>query len=308
MESNSGSIQATNQVLRNKRHDTYYIPSGDVVFQVEDTLFRVHRYFFERESALFRDMLSLPAPIQQPSNGTQGQQQAAFQREGTSDENPIRLPQVSKEEFRLFLWVFYNPTHSEYDAPGSKWTSILRLAHLWDFPMIRELAFRQLEKEPPVKRLALADRYDAPPDWRARAMTELVVRREPLSRVEGEELGLETVLKVAEMREKAQTQNWRIRSYESSCRRRRYTRSRSPSPRPTPTPLPASLLVPTPAPVEIPIFPLPPPSPAYDPIIIQPLHEPWVWQQPQAPEETNAEASTSRVRRIFRMFGKVGRM
>ena len=113
--------EPTQEVERVLQHERYYIPSGDVIFlvrlhlstpfdkllysfrttrrsllQVENHLFRVHRYFFERESALFRDMLALPAP-------------SDTEREGMSDENPIHLPQVECEEFSRFLWVFYNP-------------------------------------------------------------------------------------------------------------------------------------------------------------------------------------------------------
>lgn len=98
-----------------RRHEKYYIPSGDVVFlvsrallhvyaftqtssQVEDIIFRVHRYFFLRDSPVFRDMFSLPTP---PEPGTNV--------EGASDENPISLPQVTSKEFAHFLWLFYKP-------------------------------------------------------------------------------------------------------------------------------------------------------------------------------------------------------
>lgn len=41
-------------------------------------------------------MLALPTP-------------SDTEREGMSDENPIRLPQVECTEFANFLWIFYNP-------------------------------------------------------------------------------------------------------------------------------------------------------------------------------------------------------
>lgn len=103
-----------------ERHEEYYIPSGDVVFlvsklicspvcivgvpirlmtlQVENILFRIHRYFLLRDSPVFRDMLSLPAPLD-----------SGLEQEGTSDQHPILLPQVTSEDFAHFLWVFYNP-------------------------------------------------------------------------------------------------------------------------------------------------------------------------------------------------------
>jgi hypothetical protein len=64
--------------------------------QVENYIFRVHRYFFERESAFFREKLgAAPPPGQAPK--------------GSSDVNPFVLDDVREEDFSRFLWVFYNP-------------------------------------------------------------------------------------------------------------------------------------------------------------------------------------------------------
>lgn len=67
--------------------------TGDA--QVDHVLFRVHRYFFERESPIFRDKLTTPASPGQPA-------------QGTSDSNAIVL-EVHVAEFEKMLWVFYNP-------------------------------------------------------------------------------------------------------------------------------------------------------------------------------------------------------
>lgn len=62
--------------------------------QVEGTVFRLHRYFFERESQYFRDQLA-------PSST----------RTEASNDAPciINIQDVKIEEFALFAWVFYNP-------------------------------------------------------------------------------------------------------------------------------------------------------------------------------------------------------
>lgn len=108
------------------RHDQYYIQGGDVIFrvsavhglhlldlqasyliveclnrliclpQVENYLFRVHRYFFVRESPYFRDKLPHPPP---PGEHVQG----------ANDHNPFVLEDALSEDFARFLWVFYNP-------------------------------------------------------------------------------------------------------------------------------------------------------------------------------------------------------
>ena len=82
----------------------------------------------------------------------------------------------------------------------------MSLAHRWDFPEVRALAFRTLSEQknlrvPPVTRLVLADKYDAPAHWRAQAILELGSRKEPLTEEEGEQLGLATVIQVAKVRE-----------------------------------------------------------------------------------------------------------
>lgn len=64
--------------------------------QVENYIFRVHRYFFERESAYFREKFAVAAPPGQPPRGS-------------SDANAFPLEDVLANDFSRFLWVFYNP-------------------------------------------------------------------------------------------------------------------------------------------------------------------------------------------------------
>ena len=71
----------------------YYLVSH--LFQVEKTLFRVHRHFFTRESIVFHDMLSIPSGSETTI-------------EGLSDDNPIVLAGVKRVHFEWMLWMFYN--------------------------------------------------------------------------------------------------------------------------------------------------------------------------------------------------------
>jgi hypothetical protein len=66
------------------------------MLQVENDLFRVHRYFFIRESVVFRDMLSIPAPSDKA-------------REGDSDDKPIILEGIKSDDFRALMWMWYDP-------------------------------------------------------------------------------------------------------------------------------------------------------------------------------------------------------
>jgi BTB/POZ domain len=93
-----------------KRSEKYYLVDGNVVFlvrllclvaqfpnlilaKVDNCLFKVHRYFFIRDSDVFRDMFSVPP---------------ASTEEGTSDRHPIVLEQVKATDFEHLLWVYYN--------------------------------------------------------------------------------------------------------------------------------------------------------------------------------------------------------
>lgn len=97
------------------RYKRYNIPQGDLHFQVSaivyhgcgdwsliravqagQTRFRVHSYFFTRESEYWRQLLKPPV--------SPGDEQ---KRPGSHERNPFPLSE-SAEDFADFLWIFYN--------------------------------------------------------------------------------------------------------------------------------------------------------------------------------------------------------
>ncbi|KAH8115180.1 hypothetical protein DFH11DRAFT_1587378 [Phellopilus nigrolimitatus] len=212
-DTSAGSWSNMSQVSRGPsatRHPDYYIDSGDVIFLADSQLFKAHRHFFVRESDKFRDVLCKPAPT-------------GSALMGSSDLCPIELHEVSAREFTRFLWVFYNPNYS-YDASVEKWSSILRLAHLWKFPKVKELAVREMDRLDiaPVDKAVMAREYEVDPArrWLDTAYAALGARDSPLTKNEGLRLGLDVVLHLAEVRE-------RIRE-----RRRTAAAARGPTPPP----------------------------------------------------------------------------
>lgn len=208
------------------RHPEYYIPSADLCFLVGNIQFRVHRYFFERESAHYRRQLSLPV-----SPGAQ--------RQGTSDAEPLVLTaeDATPEQFEKFCWVFYNPRYSLYTAPTSSWATILTLAQKWSFPQVKALAIRYLELFPadpsaapstprraisryssrqqevpageyldPVSKIALYQNNDVDPNLLIPSYITLVARERPISLQDGLKLGMETTLVIASAREYVRSQ------------------------------------------------------------------------------------------------------
>lgn len=174
-----------------QRDKTYYITSGDFVILVENILFRVHRYFFERESVHFQTLFETPPRANEPVPGS-------------SDFTALLLEAVTASQFARFLWVFYNPKHSIYDeATVDEWKSILDLSHRWIFPEVKQLAIRELEKKdlPPVERIELYHRNFVDRSFLVRDYLSLCQRADPLTLKEGRELGLETTLTIARTRE-----------------------------------------------------------------------------------------------------------
>jgi len=187
MDSTANSKQGNQRIIR---HADYYIHGGDIIFRVEDTLFRVHRFFFTRESAFFRSKLPHPPP---PGEFTKG----------SSDVHPLVLEGTLEADFERFLWVFYNPKYSLYHASTEEWTSILKLAHQWSFDGVKDLALRELERLeiPPLRKIVIYQSYGVDRRLLQNAFTALAIRDKPMTIEEGQELGLETVIQLARARE-----------------------------------------------------------------------------------------------------------
>ncbi|KAJ7601629.1 hypothetical protein DFH06DRAFT_952528, partial [Mycena polygramma] len=165
-----------------KPHEKYYLDGGDLHIIAEDREFRVHRYFFDRDSARFRALLASPSPGQP--------------RQGSSHLTAIKLKGVTAKDFEKFLWVFYNPTYSLYDATVSDWTCILHLGHDWQFEEVERLAVRELEKTSMsvVERIALYQKHAVSEDLLIPHYAALCSRGSPLDLEESERLGMSTVV------------------------------------------------------------------------------------------------------------------
>ena len=120
-------------------------------------------------------------------------------------------------------------THSDYATPtprtADEWTSILSLATRWDFSSVRSFAIAHLRADAslsPVDRILLASAYDIPdalvphcgggragPEggWLLGAYTALCTRAEPLTVAEAARLGVDTVARVAQLREALRGRN-----------------------------------------------------------------------------------------------------
>ncbi|KAI9511473.1 hypothetical protein F5148DRAFT_1280749 [Russula earlei] len=178
------------------KHQVYYLRDADVIFRAENTLFKVHKHFFMRESPRFRDMFRSPSiPCTDPP--------------GSSDTNPVVLKDTSADSFAAFLWVFYNPKYSIYIADVDQWWDILNLAQRWEFEEVELLCLRELEKLPitAVEKIRRYQEFKLDRALLAESFAMLMLRVEPLSIEEGRLLGIDTSLQIAQAREASRSLN-----------------------------------------------------------------------------------------------------
>ncbi|KAF9239120.1 hypothetical protein BU15DRAFT_62137 [Melanogaster broomeanus] len=171
-------------------HGRFYMTT--VTFLVEDCLFRVPREPFESQSPVFRDMFLLPV-------GEEGEE------EGLNDSKPIRLEGVKLGDFEQLMKALFPGSLGQGQLPdgSAQWTSVLELATLWEFGVIRKKAIEALEALPitPVDRIALATQYDIE-DWMIPSINAMAQRPEPIGVEDVQRLGLDVALKIASVRER----------------------------------------------------------------------------------------------------------
>ncbi|KAJ7890727.1 hypothetical protein B0H13DRAFT_1626243, partial [Mycena leptocephala] len=174
-----------------QRFEDYYLLGGDLYCIAENKLFRMHRYFFERESTFFKAQLAIPATPGAP-------------RIGTTDGSAILLDNVRSADFSKLLWMKY----SLYDATVEDWSTILELACRWEFAEVKSLAVRELEKLelPDIDRIVLYHKFAIDQSYLIPRYMALCERPELLTVEEGIWLGMETVISLSRARECARNQ------------------------------------------------------------------------------------------------------
>ncbi|KAF9460724.1 hypothetical protein BDZ94DRAFT_1169173 [Collybia nuda] len=177
-----------------QQHPTFYIHGADLTFVSGNILFRVHRYFFDRESRVFREQVL-------PTSG-------ATSKEGYTDATAISID-VPADDFAQLLGIFYNPTYSLYDLSISDWTCVLALAHNWEFNEVKNLAVRELQKQDlgVVERIALYQTYKVDAQFLVPLYAILCSRDEPPNDEEADALGSKTAIRVYRARERLRAQS-----------------------------------------------------------------------------------------------------
>ncbi|KAL0952850.1 hypothetical protein HGRIS_007075 [Hohenbuehelia grisea] len=136
---------------------TLHSEDGNITLQVENTLFRVHRYFLVKHSSVFKDMFEVC--------GTSGLNNAQIVEslEGSSDENSIALHGDKSEAFACLLGLFYKTAIVKFDdQPVETWEAILLLADKYQMDRVRAIVLRHLgttKDWDPVDKIAMQWRH-----------------------------------------------------------------------------------------------------------------------------------------------------
>ncbi|KAI0676490.1 hypothetical protein C8Q78DRAFT_962763 [Trametes maxima] len=170
-----------------------HLYSDHIVFQVENRLFKVPKRKFVDNSEVFKDMFEIPSD---PASA-----------EGQTDERPLMLEGIKKDEFRALLSIMhYAPTWREKREPSmEQWILVLKLTTMWQFASLRRVSINALTPlleaaSDPVRWISLARQYDVK-EWLFPALHVLAKRIQALQLDEVEPLGLATAIKMAEVRE-----------------------------------------------------------------------------------------------------------
>ncbi|EMD31739.1 hypothetical protein CERSUDRAFT_88899 [Gelatoporia subvermispora B] len=127
------------------RHPEFYIQDEMKVLEVEDTLFRVHRYILEQDSDYMRDLLRSETP------------------RGTTEDDAIVLPAVSCSEFECLLRFLYHRIPGVHSTAVCDLLSMLSVSTRLSYTKLRDHAIAQLEVYSlpldPIERIMLAEKH-----------------------------------------------------------------------------------------------------------------------------------------------------
>ncbi|KAH7338078.1 hypothetical protein B0J17DRAFT_628633 [Rhizoctonia solani] len=170
-----------------KRHPTFYFDERLVVLQVEDTLFKVHKYHL-LQSETFSDMFSVTSAPGELA-------------EGATPERPIVLNGVSASDFEALLTVLYAYARIQPELTPSLLVSAFRLAHMWNFPDLRAyLLLRAAEILDDIGKIEFANEFNIK-EWLLPAYMNLCRRSKSPTIDEATRLGVHGLLVGFRLRE-----------------------------------------------------------------------------------------------------------
>ncbi|TFY66523.1 hypothetical protein EVG20_g4569 [Dentipellis fragilis] len=203
-------------VTRNAR---YYASDELMIFQVENTLFKVHRSVLEKYCPVFKDMFAfkfVPTSESGSLDGPVG--------EGKSDGQPIILPEVTVFEFETLLDEIYlvrRTARGDWAVPiigstdwsdhplgnesgGKRALAFLSIAHRYGLVVNHRLVMKAIVADASINDVDAIEAgrtFDVPIEHLREPLVKLVKRDKPLSSHEMHCLDFDISAKAAEARE-----------------------------------------------------------------------------------------------------------
>ncbi|CAE6349308.1 unnamed protein product [Rhizoctonia solani] len=185
------------------RSSDYYYPRGDLVLQIENALFRIHRDILSAYSAFFRDMFRT---------------ESSNEQEGESDDCPLKLSQdlCSVESFTVLCTLLYPKKIgvlpavlvSELDI----WAPALKATQALQMDSAREYILSRFEEDglniPSVaaRLLGVIINYEETSDnLKLECIHSLVIRRGPILEPEARMIGSDTMAHISAIRDRVRT-------------------------------------------------------------------------------------------------------
>ncbi|KAF8070388.1 hypothetical protein FPV67DRAFT_1668245 [Lyophyllum atratum] len=172
---------------RPRRHPHYYMPQGNVVIRVQNTLFKLDLSVLHEKSPILR-IITPPDYVGKTC------------LHGFDDEHPFVLPEVEELDFVRLLWVLYpSNSHPFTTAKVDDWVSILKLASIYQIDDVRDLAIARLHSSQigPIRKIAIWDKYHVDPNLLISSYVALCQRVDPLTIAMTMTIGLKQFTKLA---------------------------------------------------------------------------------------------------------------
>jgi len=176
-------------------------------FLVEGCIFHIPVDALVEQSEIFRGMMELPVSSDQEA-------------EGLSDENPIRLDGVSKDDFQQLIKVLH-PRFQEPDSllSFSQWASVLKLADKYCMDKVKDHAISSMNRLPiadidHVEKIVIARKYNIE-SWLVPTFNAILQRSQSFTEHDLERLGAPTLLHLVALRDRLRPQCYECHSSSS---------------------------------------------------------------------------------------------
>ncbi|KIM29681.1 hypothetical protein M408DRAFT_328546 [Serendipita vermifera MAFF 305830] len=169
-----------------RRHHSLYLEDGTFVMQVENAIFKVHRFFLAKYSSALKDMFNVPQGLN-------------IMREG-SEENPVLLNGDSATGWELLLGDIYSH-HPIIDVPRSSYTGdqlllLLQIAHKYCMDTVEVGILKLLELDSTTDGLInriVASRIVGSESIYDRALKKLISSKPMLTETQVRQIGIEAL-------------------------------------------------------------------------------------------------------------------